>query len=179
MSETIDAPIQLTFKQGNNFPNNLVYISYAALAVGMILVLTGDYIFGGIICFLDLFVLTNRHVVKINEEKNYVHDYVSYFGFIKVGKKYPLDKYLYITAMPLIQSTQVMANYAQTTSISQSFHEVNLFGKGLRGKRFISKFSTRSEGEEFAEKLAGRLNIKYFQYDPQLVRDVLTGRKTL
>lgn len=175
----IDPPIKLKFSNGNNFPDNFVYISYAVLAVGLVLALTGEWIIGAAIFVVDLFVVTNRHFVIINVEENYVHDYAAYLGFIKVGKKYPLDKYRYITAMPLIESTQVMANYAQSTTDSRSYFEVNMFGERLRGKRQVTKFNTRSEAQEVAEKLAGRLGLKYFEYDPKLVRDILTGHKTL
>lgn len=177
--ETLDTAANLKYNNGNNFPTNFLYISYAMIGVSIVLVITGSIVIGAIMFFLDLFVLTNRHIVEINEDQNFVHDYVVYLGFIKIGKKYPLNRYKYITAMPLIQSSQAMANYAQTTTISKGYHEINLFGDRLKGKRHVTKFESRTEAQEAAQALANRLDLKYFDYDPKLVREVLLGQRTL
>jgi len=81
--------------------------------------------------------------------------------------------------MPLIESHAVMANMAQTTTDTNSSFTVTLFGERLRGKRLITKCDSRNEAHEKASQLADRLGLKYFQYDPRLVRDVLTGKRTL
>lgn len=177
--ETIDTPTQLKFNNGNNFPKNFIFIAYAAGTAAIIIAILGTYLIGAISFFLSLFIMTSRHIVEIDTEKNTVHDYVKYLGFIKIGKKYLLDKYKYITAMPLIESSIAAANLAQTTTITQGYYEINLFGSGLRGKRHITKFESKTQAQEVAEKLADRLQLKFFEYDPKLVRAVLRGERTL
>ncbi|MFK7783769.1 MAG: hypothetical protein AB8B56_01565 [Crocinitomicaceae bacterium] len=178
--ESLDAPIQLKFNNGNLFPTNFQYIAYAFLVGALLLMLLESaFILGGVLMLLGIGVVTNRHIVEISEQNNFVHDYSLYFGFLKIGKKYPLDKYKYVTNMPLIESNTVMANMAQTTTDTNASFTVTLFGERLRGKRLITKYDSRNEAHEKASQLADRLRLKYFQYDPQLVRDVLTGKRTL
>jgi len=85
-----------------------------------------------------------------------------HFGFIKIGKKYPLDKYMCVTAMPLLESAQVYGRSSNSTIISNNYHSVTMFGNRLRGKRILKKYDTKAEASEVAQKLAGRLNLKYF-----------------
>lgn len=177
--DPIDAPVQLNYNNGNNFPPNFVIIAYVVLAASLLLALTGTFILGGILLLLTLLVVSNRHIVIINTEQNFIHDHSLYLGFIKVGKKYPLDKYKYITTMPLIESQQVYASTSNSTTISNSYTTITFFGDRFKGKRIITKFDSKNQAEEVAEKLAERLNLKYFQYDPQLVREVLLGQRTL
>lgn len=118
-------------------------------------------------------------MVEINEEKNFVHDYSQHLGFIKLGKKYPLDKYMYITAMPLLESARVYGRSLNSTTTSSNYHAITIFGNRLRGKRVIKKYDSRAEASEAAQKLADRLNLKYFDYAPKLVRAVLRGERTI
>lgn len=177
--DPLDKPIKLTFNNGNNFPPNFVFIAYAIMAVSIVLAVMESYILGCASFILTLFPITNRNVVEIDTEAGIVHDYSLYFGFIKSGKKYPLDKYKYITNMPLMESNQMYANSAMSTTISNSYFTVTMFGERLKGKRVITKFESKNEAEEKAQQLADRLGLKYFQYDPKLVRQVLLGQTTL
>ena len=73
--DTIDTPVQLNYNNGNNFPPNFVLIAYVILAASILLIVTGTFLLGGIALLLGLLVVTNRHIVEIDEEKNTVHDY--------------------------------------------------------------------------------------------------------
>lgn len=86
---------------------------------------------------------------------------------------------MYITAMPLVESANVMANLALSATISNSYHAITMFGNRFKGKRIVTKFETKSQAQEQAKKLADRLKLKYFDYDPKLVREVLLGHHTL
>lgn len=177
--EILDTPAQLKYNNGNNFPPNFIIIAYVSLAVSVVLIATGTYIIGLAIALLSLFPITNRHIVIIHPEDNYIHDYVKYLGFIKIGKKYPLNKYKYITAMPLIESQQMFANHYNSTTITNSYFTVTFFGERLRGKRIISKFDSRADARVVAIGLCDRLMLKYFDYDPQLVREILRGQREI
>lgn len=177
--ETLDTPIKLTFKNGNNFPPNFVIIAYVVLGAAVLLGLSGNYIFGIVAFILSLFAITNRHIVEIDPENNTVHDYSLIFGLIKNGKKYPLDKYKYITALPLVESQQVYASTSNSTTISNNYYTVTLFGERFKGKRMLAKFDSKNEAADVAVKLGDRLGIKFFNYDPKLVREVLLGQRTI
>lgn len=177
--DVLDAPINLNFNNGNNFPPNFVIIAYIILPVSLLMILIGIYLIGVVLLILTLLAVTNRHIVKIDVEQNIIHDYSVYLGFLKIGKKYPLDKYKYITTMPLIESQQVYASTSNSTTISNSFTTITFFGERLKGKRIITKLNAKSEAIEIAKKLSERLGLKYFDYDPKLVRQVLLGQQTI
>lgn len=177
--ETLDTPIKLSYNNGNNFPPNMVIIAYVILAVSVFLSLIGSYVFGLILFILSILTITNRHFVIIDPDHNFIHDYSSYLGFIKIGKKYPLDKYMYVTAMPLIESQQVYASTSNSTTISSSYTIVTFFGERFKGKRIISKFDSKNEAIDTAKKLGDRLSMKFFDYDPKLVRQVLLGQRSI
>lgn len=120
-----------------------------------------------------------NYKLSIEAESNTIHDLSQYLGFIKIGKKFPLDKYKYVTTMPLIESHQVYASSANSTTISNSFTTVTFFGERLKGKRIITKFKTKSEARETAVKLGDQLGLKFFDYDPKLVRQVLLGETSI
>lgn len=177
--DPLDEPSSLVFNSGNTLPPNIkiIAIVFSVLAVGMLI---SEFLYIGIaLLLLDIFVLTQQQIVEINEEKNFVHDYSKHLGFIKLGKKYPLDKYMYVTAMPLLESARVYGRSSNSTTISNNYHSITMFGKRLRGKRVLKKFDSRAEASEVAQKLADRLNLKYFDYDPKLVRAVIRGEREL
>ena len=119
--EPIDAPIPLEFNNGNMFPNQFIYIAYTFLtAAVLIMLIESAFILGGVLMILAIGVITNRHIVEILEKEKVIHDSSLYFGFIKMVKKFPLDNYLYVTNMPLVKSTGVMANVVQTTTPSSA-----------------------------------------------------------
>ncbi len=177
--DTIDEPPSLKFNSGNTLPPNIKIIAIVAGVGSLAMIIAGALYLGIAILLLCIFVLTQRQVVEINQEKNVVHDYALHFGFIKLGKKYPLDKYRYVTAMPLLESARVYGRSSNSTTISNNFHTVTIFGNRLRGKRILKKYDTRSEAQEQGEKLANRLGLKYFDYDPQLVRAVIRGEREI
>lgn len=177
--DILDQPAALKYNNGNLFPQNLLILGYILLGASLLALITAAFIAAGIVLLVGLFIVTNRHIVEINTEQNFVHDYSQYLGFVKIGKKYPLNKYKYVTTMPLVESHKLYGNSAQSMTVTNSHTTVTLFGEGLRGKRIITKFDTKNEATELASKLGTRLNIKYFEYDPKLVRAVLLGQKTL
>jgi hypothetical protein len=175
----IDEPAILKFNNGNTLPSNFKMIMIVVLVAGAVFLLLRAFILGAILLLVGLFTLSQQQIVEINEDKNVIHDYSLHFGFLKIGKKYPLDKYMYITAMPLVESANVMANLALSATISNSYHAITMFGNRFKGKRIVTKFETKSQAQEQAKKLADRLKLKYFDYDPKLVREVLLGHHTL
>lgn len=177
--DPLDQPAKLVYNNGNNFPPNFVVIAYVLLVVSVFLLITGSYIFGGILLILTLFAITNRHYVVINDDENLIHEYNQYFALIKAGKKFPLDRYKYITIMPLIESQNIHARTGNSTTISNSYATVTLFGERLRGKRVITKCDSKADAFDIAKKLGERLGLTYFEYDPQLIRQVLRGQKTI
>ena len=81
--------------------------------------------------------------------------------------------------MPLIESQRVYASTSNSTTISNSYTTVTFFGERLKGKRIIAKFDSKNAAEEPAVKLGDRLDLKYFQYDPKLVRQILLGQRSI
>ena len=176
---TLDPPAKLSYNHGNNFPPNFKVIVFAFLAVSVLMLLSGALIIGLILLLLSSMAFTNQHIVTIDVDQNFIHDHNLFYGFIKIGNKSPLDKYKYITNMPLIESRNTMANLALSRSDSHSYTSVTFFGERLKGKLIVTKFDSKSEAVEVAEKLSDRLGLKFFQYDPKLVRQVLLGQKSL
>ncbi|XOV66741.1 MAG: hypothetical protein ACFHU9_14035 [Fluviicola sp.] len=184
--EPIDSPVQLKFNSGNTLPPNFKIIAYICLLLFLGLIVHGaaeggviPLLIGASLFLLDLFAITQVQIVEINQKENFVHDYSLHLVFIKLGKKYPLDKYMYVTAMPFLESSRVYGRSSNSTTISNNYHTVTMFGNRLRGKRVLKKYDSKAEASEIAQKLADRLNLKHFDYDPKLVRAVLRGERTL
>ena len=177
--DIIDSPVQLEFKNGSIFPQNAVIIGYVFLPISVFIILGGGFIIGPIFLFTSLAVCFTRHVVEIIPEKHIIHDYYCFVGFIKIGKPYSFEAYKYITVMPLIESTRVYANSTNSTTISNNYSTVVLFKDRLKGKKHITKYGERNEAVEVAQKLSSRIGLKYFDYDPKLVRDMLLGNKII
>ncbi len=177
--EPLNKPATLEYNNGNIIPGNLKMIAYILLGVCVMLLFSGNYIAAVILSFCCLCIIINNNIVSINPEKNEIHDYMKYLGFIKIGKKIKLDDFKYITTMPLVEGQQVLANMAQTTTITNSYTTITFFKDRLRGKKVVTKLNSKNEAIERAKLLAERLNMKFFVYDPNLVRQVLLGQKTL
>lgn len=177
--EILDTPTQLRYNNGNNFPPNFIMIAYAFIIVALVLMIAGAFFVGLALLILALFAITNRHIVLINQDEDFIHDFSQYFGFIKIGKKYPLSKYKYVTTMPLIESQQIYGNHYNSTTVSNSYFTVTVFGDRLKGKRIITKFDSKAAARDIAISLGDRLALKYFDYDPKLVREVLLGQREL
>lgn len=177
--DPIDVPHKLNFSDGNNFSAHFIVMAYVLLVASFFLATSESYLIGGIFLLLSLLVITNRHCVKIDIDKNFVHDHSLYLGFIKIGKKYPLDRYKYVTGMPLIESQRVNGRSSNSITISNSYTAVTFFGERLKGKRIITKFDSKNEAEAVAVALGKRLNLTYFEYDPTLVRQLLLGQRTI
>lgn len=175
--EILDTPVSLKYNHGNNFPPNVKMIAYIMLFFSFFISLSGSLILGGILLLLSLLAITNRYIVLIDPENNFIREYSLFLGFIKIGKKYPLHKYKYITSMPLIESQRVYGRTSNSTTMSNNSTAVTLFGENFRGKRIITKFDSKSEATDIAKRLGHRLNLKFFDYDPLLVRQVLLGQK--
>lgn len=157
----------------------MLVVSLFFTVIGLLAAAFGIFILFLLLSFACLMAITNKNIVEINDEKNYIHDYNLFLGFIKKGKKYPLDKYKYITNMPLIQSEQVYASSSNFINISHNYFTIALFSERFLGKRIITMLDSKAEAIEKATKLAERLNLKFFEYDPTLVREVLLGQRTL
>ena len=177
--QTLDNPTRLYYNNGNPFPGNFITISYVFMVFSLMITIAGALIIGPIILLFSLFGITSRHIVKIDVEKDTLHDFVQYLGFIKMGKKYPLHKYKYITAMPLVESRQMYSNALNSSTITNTYTTVTFFGDRLKGKRVVTKYESKSQALETAEKLGNVLDLKFFEYDPILVREVLLGKRSL
>lgn len=176
--DVLDTPVKLNYNNGNNFPSNFVMIAYVFLVISLLLIIVEEYLIAAILLLLTLLAITNRHIVTINTELNFIHDYNLYLGFIKVGKKYPLSNYKYITSLPVIESQHIYSRTSNSTTISNSYASVTFFREQLKGKRPITKLDSGSEAEYIAKRLGERLGIIYFKYDPRLVREMMLGQKS-
>jgi len=117
--------------------------------------------------------------VEIDDKQQTVREYNRFVGLITIGKTKSIKDHRYITIMPLIESAQVNASYANSTSISNAYFMIVLFKERLKGKTIVTKFDTKSEAFEVAKKLADRLSMTYFEYDPKLVREILLGNRSI
>ncbi len=81
--------------------------------------------------------------------------------------------------MPEIESSQVYGRSSNSTIISNSYAAITLFGENLKGKKSITKLLSNGEATDIAKSLATRLDLKYFEYDPKFVRQVLLGQTTI
>lgn len=177
--DTLDTPVQLKYNNGNLFPTNMVMTAFTFIPFSIFLVFYGTPIFGILLFIIALPVALNRNYLQIEPEENTIHEYTIYLGCIKVGKKFRLSDYKYITAMPFLESKKVHASTSNSTTISDSFTVITLFKDYLRGKKMILKLKSKGEADNLGKILAGRLDLKFFEYDPVLVRQVLLGQKTL
>ena len=178
--EILDLPPKLKYNNGNNIPPNLIVIAYITLLFSLLFLFTIGFLLAGIILMsLSLMVITNRNIVNIDIEKQIIHDYSLFFGFLKSGKKFQLYCYKYITVIPQIESSQIYGRSSNSTIISNSYATVTLLGENLKGKKSITKFVSKEKATDIAKSLASRLEIKYFEYDPKLVRKVLLGQTTI
>ena len=179
--ETLDSPVRLKYNNGNVFPRGFVIIAYIAIFISLISILSGSYIIGGIVILFSLLAITNRQIVIIDEDRHIVYEYVSYLGFMKMGNKLSLDKYIYITTVPLIRSHKAyaMSSTSHSSTISNNCFVVTLFGERLKEKCEITRYNSKNEAVETATQLGERLGIKYFEYDPKLVRQLLLGEHTI
>lgn len=177
--ETLDNPAPLKFNNGNLAPINARIVVFVFLILAVLFLINGSYIIGTPLLLIFLATTFNENIIVIDEGKNLVRDYTSLIGFINIGKRYKLDEYKYITGVPLVESMRIYSRTNNSTVVSNNYTAVALFKDRLRGKLILTKFETKSEADEVAQKIAHRLGIKYFEYDPQLIRSVLRGQKTL
>jgi len=177
--QILDSPIKLEFNNGKLFPTNALVIGYVFLGLSLIIIINGGFIIGPILFLVSLFICFSWQKVKIDPENELVYEYTSIFNEINIGKPYSFESHKFITVLPLIESARIYASTSNSTTISNNYFSIVLFKDRLKGKKIITKFDSRNEAEEIAKQLGHRLDLKYFDYDPRLVRDIMLGNKTL
>lgn len=170
-----------SYNNGNIFPDSIRYMAYSGALFGVYAGFTmhgSAFIFGA--GFLP--VLFNRNQVEVNKALGYIGNYTIYLGIFKFGKKYPLAKFKYVTAMPLVESiVEYRPGRLITTSKTKTkaYTSVNLFGEYLRGNFFVAQFEAHDEAVKLAKELAESLNLTYFSYDPHIARQLMRGEISL
>lgn len=175
MTEILDAPVPTKFNHGWFFPLTTRLMGYTALITGGIFALGNLYV-GIAVTLVGIFISFSFSGVQIDTEKEEVIEYTNYFGFIKTTKKYSYLKLYYITAMPKRVSKVGHANLVQNTVETNYKFIITLFTENFRTKKEITIYDSKSESEHIAKQLGGLLNLTYFDYDPQFVRDRLNQR---
>lgn len=172
----LDRPVPRHFDHGWNFPLRIRIIGFVFLLFALLQLLMGMYFIGGAMLFLALFISFSFSGVKIDVDNQQISEYIAYLGFIRISKKYSYLKLHYITVIPKRVSTAVSANMVQQTVDTNYKFSVCLFTESFRVKKTIVDFETKSEATEITTQLAHLLKMNYFEYDPQVVREKLTGR---
>lgn len=175
--DTLDNPVQLKFNNGNLTPENVKILAYIFIALSLFLLVFEAFIIGCILLIISIAVAFNTQITEIDLGQNLIHEYTLFIGFIKFGKKYQLSNYKYITGMPLIESTQMYSRTNNSTVISNNYTAVTIFKERLKGKLIISKCNNKFEADSIAKQFSDLLNLKYFEYDPQLVVKMLRGKE--
>lgn len=122
----------------------------------IILLIYGEFLFGGILCAFSLFFL-RKDGSEINLRNSTYRTFVSFLGF-KRGKWKILPKINYISVFKTTETTTLRALSAET-NVTQDIIKLNLFyGKNQR----ITAYVTTKKDDAFtkAREIAKILNIK-------------------
>ncbi len=173
--DTIDTPIPLQYNNGKSFPHNAVFVGYALLVVSIPALLGNIYI--GIVLFLvSLLMCFTNYGTEIDVEKRTVKEYNKIMGFIKVGKPYDYGKFQFVTVVPVRQTTTAYGRGTSSVSSTEYLCAVCLLNPQYRNKKEITRFKQKSKCEDIAKGLAHTMNLEYFDYDPQVIRQKM-GRR--
>lgn len=177
LMEPIDAPISLHFKNGRVFPPNSLFMGYTILAIAIFVSMALDIYFGLAGILIGSFIAFTRYGVIILDDGSALIEYTRYFGFIQIAKKKSLNAYSFVTVIPVKQTSTIYSRSSSSTSITDYFQTISLLKSNYRGKLELTRLNSKSIAEETARKLAERLNLHYFDYDPQLIREKLLSGK--
>lgn len=129
----------------------------------------GGLIFGLLVIFGSLFILTSRYGTDISLSTNYVREYHKRFFFWKSGKWLPLSAFSDICILKLGRKrTSSDLTMMVSTDIDVSKNEVYLMTHDHR-RRFLLKIcQSQKEALAFAEEMCEKLNKKLAKFNPQI-----------
>lgn len=174
--QTLDSPIPRHFDNGWYFPLRIRITGFILIAYGLFSLLIQSYYIGAPMLIFGLFIGFTFSGVRIDTDGKRIIEYTRYLGFIAIAKKSPYENYQYVTVIPTRVSEAVNANLVQQTVKTNYKFSVCLFTGVFRGKKELTVLNAKSEAEFIAKQLAHLLEMEYFEYDPQAVREKLRGR---
>ena len=173
--QTIDSVTPTKFDHGWFFPLTTRIMGYTMLVFGTVILVTSIY-FGIAVLLLGIFISFSFSGIEIDTTKKEVNEYNKYLGFIKTTKKYSYLKLHYITAMPKRISKVGHANLVQNTVDTEYKFSITLFTENLRTKKEIHTYTSKSKAVFVSKQLSSLLELEYFEYDPQFIRDRISQR---
>lgn len=179
--EILDQPTALKYSNGKVSPDNVILMGYIFLGLSVFFLFLGAVyivaLFVGIFGVLfSMFLSFTTYGVEFFPEKRYFENFTILLGFMRVNKKVDLNKFQFITVLPLKQTSSVYANTYLSTTITDYKHAVCLLNVNYRNKQELIIFENKSKAEEIAKELAHCLSLEYFDYDPKLIREKLSRR---
>ncbi len=169
--ETLDTPVPLKYNNGSSFPDNSKMIGYALLGVGVLFSAFGNWIIGPPLLLFGLFICFTNYGVQFHPETKQVTEFTNYLGFIPVKKTFSYEKWGFMSVVPLRITSTVYARSSNSTSLTDNYHTICLLGKNYKSKKELIRLHSKNTAEITARTLSSRLDIAYFDYDPQVVRD--------
>lgn len=177
--EPLDTPIKLDFKNGIIAPRNTIFIGYMFILCAIPLFLYENmYVAIGTILVGSMLSFTTHGVTIFPEDKK-VESYVKLFGFIRFAKTKIFQPNYYITAIPskLTQTMYYGKGAHSSSSQTHYVHTICLLNQRFKGKIELTTFDSKNESEEVSKRLAKRLNLEFFSYDPKKIRALLLNSR--
>lgn len=173
MDELLDTPVSLSYNNGKVSPSNVVFMGYIILPVSLFMFLMGSYILGSIALVLSVFIAFTTYGTVIDPEEKKIREYTAYLGFIKVYKSYSYANFQYLTIIPSKKTTTMNMRMINTISHTDYLQGICILNKNYRNKKELTRFPQKSLALDVAKKLTNIMDLEYFEYDPQIIRQHL------
>jgi hypothetical protein len=171
MSQSIiDEPISLSYSNGKLFPSNGIFTSYILFAVGLLFSFQGAWMVGLPMMILSSFVILSNYGVQFDRDGTFIREYINYFGFIKISKRFETTKWTYVTVLPGKSTNTLFSRSTNYINQTNYFYQICLLNERYGHKKELINLSSKPETEALAKSLAQLLQLNYFEYDPAVIR---------
>lgn len=157
-------PQILKVKTGNSFPKITIIACWIALFIGVVFTI-GAPVVGIPFSLACLFVITSKHGIEFNVERQEYRAYNTYFG-IKTGQWITQDEYPQMGILSSTKEGQSLSVSNQSHYIREKSVDLYLLNANHRKKLLIKSFDNYEEALILANTIVEKTSIKLVKYNP-------------
>ncbi len=162
-------------KTGKYFPKAFVYIGYALIVIGVLLVVEKGYTGIGLI-IIGIYLGLSYIGIQIDPDKKKFKKYSCFFG-LKKGTWESYNDYPYLSILDIREKHTSYSRGGVEYISKEKVYRVCLLNKTHRKKIIVKNFKSKEKASFSASKIAKQLEVQQTTYSPKASEKTRLRRK--
>ena len=162
-------------KTNTYFPKALVYIGYAMIAYGLILIFLKTFI-GALLIIIGVYLGLSFDGIQIDTKKREFKKYSSFFGL----KKGIWKSYINFPFLTILTVTEKETGYSRGQvefTSKKKVYRICLLNKTHREKIILKNLKNKDQAINYASEMVERLEVEQTIYNPEVSAGTRLKRK--